>query len=61
MYTRVKLKYFIITQWMGRSPLNPGGPGLGFTKGLKPKNCHNFKRKVLTVQELCHKVKTFYG
>ena len=34
-------------------------PGPGFTKGLKTKNCLNFKRKVLTVQEFCHKVKTF--
>ena len=32
--------------------------GPQFTKGLKQKNCHDFRRKVLTVQEFCHKVKT---
>ena len=35
-------------------------PGPRFTKGLRQKNYHNFKRKVLTVQEFCHKVKTSF-
>ena len=35
--------------------------GPGFTKGLKQKIVIIFKRKVLTVQEFCHKVKTFFA
>ena len=33
--------------------------GLDSQKVLS-KNCHSFKRKVSTVQEFCHKVKTFF-
>ena len=35
-------------------------PWAGIHKRSYAKNCHNFKRKVLTVQEFCHKVKTFF-
>ena len=38
-----------------------GKQGQDSQKVLDKKNCLNFKRKVLTVQEFCHKVKIFFA
>ena len=43
-----------------RYPQQFSSQGRDSQKVLSKKNCHNFKRKVLTVQEFSHKVKTFF-